>query len=288
MREFPTFPSGRHPERRTLASLSREEIVALIEADLQAAYPPQGSAISESTGPDSIWRITGIPDKFFNNVTHVSWPGSEAAHRVRDMIGELDDLGVDYSWWIGPSSSPANLPDLVEAGGMTFQEDYPGMAIDLQNLRDESAVPEGLEIARVEDAGGLARFVRAYTIASDAEAAIEPGLLHLLARSGYGDSDHWTHYIGALDGVAAATTSVFTGAGAAGIYLVATVPAQRRRGIATALVVEALRRAWHAGYSIGTLQTSKEGLGLYRALGFREYCRFAFYVREHLRRPKAE
>lgn len=283
MREFPTLPSVRHPDRRTLASLSHEEIVALIEADLQGAYPPQGFAISESTGPDSIWRITGIPDKFFNNVTHVSWPGSEAAHRVRDMIGELDNHGVDYSWWIGPSSSPTNLTDFVESHGMTFQEDYPGMAIDLQTLRDEPAMPDGLEIARIEDAGGLARFFRAFTIASDAEAAIEPGLLQLLARSGYGDSDHWTRYIGALDGVAVATTSVFTGAGTAGIYLVATVPALHRRGIASALVFEALRRARDAGYSIGTLQTSSEGLELYRALGFREYCRFAFYVREHLR-----
>jgi ribosomal protein S18 acetylase RimI-like enzyme len=166
---------------------------------------------------------------------------------------------------------------------MTFQEDYPGMAIDLQTLRDEPAVPDDLEIARVEDAGGLARFDRAFTVAGDAEAAIEPGLLQLLARSGYGDSDQWTHYLGTLDGAAVATTSVFAGAGAAGIYLVATVPALRRRGIATALVFEALRRARNAGYTIGTLQTSSEGMGLYRALGFREYCRFAFYVRELLR-----
>ncbi len=196
------------------------------------------------------------------------------------MIGELDNHGVDYSWRIGPSSSPANLADFVESHRMTFQENYSGMAIDLQTLRDEFAMPDGLEIARIEDAGGLDR---AFTVASDAEAAIEPGLLQLLARSGYGDSDHWTHYIGALDGVAVATTSVFTGAGTARIYLVATIPDLRCRGIASALVFEALRRARDAGYSIGTLQTSSEGLELYRALGFREYCRFAFYVREHLR-----
>ncbi len=170
------------------------------------------------------------------------------------MIGELDNHGVDYSWRIGPSSSPANLADFVESHRMTFQENYSGMAIDLQTLRDEFAMPDGLEIARIEDAGGLDR---AFTIASDAE--------------------------GALDGVAVATTSVFTGAGTARIYLVATIPDLRCRGIASALVFEALRRARDAGYSIGTLQTSSEGLELYRALGFREYCRFAFYVREHLR-----
>ena len=278
----PTFPSNYHPEHRGLADLTHQEVVARIEADLQAAYPPQGSAISGSHGPDTIWRITGIPDKYFNNVTHAGWPASEARDRVSAMIELLDSCGVDYSWWVGPSCSPANLPELLETQGMVYQEDFPGMAIDLRNLRDESAEIEGLEIARVEDADALAHFVHAFTVATNSDPAIEPGLLHLLTRSGYDEADNWSHYVGALNGEIVMTTSAFTGAGVAGIYLVATLPRERRRGMATAIVRHALQRARDAGYSIGTLQASKEGLGMYRALGFREYCRFAFYVRRPL------
>lgn len=277
------FPYSDHHERRGLADLSHQEIVAMIEADLQAAYPPQGSAISESDSPNSTWRVTGIPDRYFNNVTRASWPASEVADRVRAMIEQLDTHGVDYSWWIGPSSSPAELPELLETHGMVYQEDFPGMAIDLQALRDESVAIKGLEIARVEDAGELAHFVHAFTAATNSDPAIEPGLFNLLTRSGYGECDHWIHYVGALHGETVATTSAFTGAGVAGIYLVATVSTERRRGIATALVRQALQQARDAGYSIGTLQTSQKGLGVYRALGFHEYCRFAFYVRHPLR-----
>ena len=54
---------------RTLSELTTEEIVAIIESDLHGAYPPQGNSLSKSDGPDAIWRVTGIPDKYFNNVT---------------------------------------------------------------------------------------------------------------------------------------------------------------------------------------------------------------------------
>ena len=97
--------------------------------------------------------------------------------------------------------------------------------------------------------------------------------------SGYGQADDWAHYAGTLHGKTVATTSVFTGAGVAGIYLVSTIPEARNRKIATTIVKHVLKQAREAGYNIGTLQSSKEGLGLYLKLGFREYCRFPFYTR---------
>jgi ribosomal protein S18 acetylase RimI-like enzyme len=278
MREPPDL-SVRQPQTRALSDLFHDEIVAAIEADLRGGYPPQGLSLSKSDGPDSIWRVTGLPDKYFNNVTYANWPRAEATDRVGALIAELDAHGVDYSWWIGPSSSPAELPELLEAYGMEYQEDFPGMAIDLQTLDSETSEISGLEISRVDDGDGLARLAHTFTVATSSDPAFEPGLLRLLTASGYEETDHWRHYAGTLDGKTVATASAFTGAGVAGIYLVATVPAERRRGIATTLVRHVLQEARAAGYTIGTLQSSEDGLGLYQRLGFREYCRFAFYVR---------
>jgi GNAT superfamily N-acetyltransferase len=266
-------------QTRALCELSHDEIVSTIEADLRGGYPPQGASISNSDGPDSIWRVTGVPDKYYNNVTYASWPPSEAAARVRAMIDELDAHSVDYSWWVGPSSSPAELPELLEANGMAYQEDFPGMAIDLRSLPTKASTRADLEISRVDDARELAEFVRVFAAATGPGPSLEPGFLRLLTASGYRESDQWTHYVGALDGRVVATASAYTGAGVAGIYLVATLPTERRRGIATTLVRHVLRQARLAGYTIGTLQSSKEGMGLYQGLGFREYCRFAFYTR---------
>ena len=281
MRQPPDLPT-QPPLERALSELSADEIVATIEADLRGGYPPQGASISKSDGPHSVWRVTGIPDKYFNNVTHANWPPSDAADRVRATIDELDAQGVDYSWWVGPSSSPAELPELLEAHGMVYQEDFPGMAIDLLELPDEASQLRDLEISRVDVPDELAQFAHVFTIATNADPACEPGYFRLLSASGYGESDQWSHYVGALDGKVVATASAFTGAGVAGIYLVATLPTKRRRGIATTLVGHALQQARVAGYTIGTLQSSNEGLGLYQGLGFREYCRFAFYTRRRL------
>ena len=92
----------------------------------------------------------------------------------------------------------------------------------------------------------------------------------------------WSLYAAMFHGEVVATTALFTGAGVAGIYLVSTVAEVRRRNIATTIVTHVLKQALNAGYTIGTLQSSKEGLGLYQKLGFREYCSFPLFTRYYL------
>ena len=270
---------------RTLPELTSQETVAIIESDLRGAYPPQGMSLSKSDGPDAIWRVTGVLDKYFNNVTYVSWGSEEAPIRVKRLIEEFNTYGVDYTWWIGPSSSPGDLPGLLEANGMVYQEDFPGMAIDLQNLQDEYAELtdiQGLEISLINNKIQLNDFVHAYIVATDSNPEMQSGLVRLFAMSGYKKADHWSLYVATLHGKTVATTALFTGAGVAGIYLVSTIPEVRRRNIATTIVTFVLKQARDAGYTIGTLQSSEEGLGLYQKLGFRKYCSFPLYTRYYL------
>ena len=104
------------------------------------------------------------------------------------------------------------------------------------------------------------------------------GLARLFTMSGYKKTDNWSLYAATLHGKTVATTALFTGAGGAGIYLVSTIPEVRRRNIATTIVTFALKEARDAGYNIGTLQASEEGIGLYQKLGFSKYCSFPLYT----------
>jgi GNAT superfamily N-acetyltransferase len=87
----------------------------------------------------------------------------------------------------------------------------------------------------------------------------------------------WRHYLGRLAGEPVATSASLFGAGGAGVYCVSTVERARRRGIAAAVTLAALREARDLDFTIGVLGSSKMGYPVYRRLGFRECCRIGLY-----------
>jgi predicted acetyltransferase len=70
---------------------------------------------------------------------------------------------------------------------------------------------------------------------------------------------------------------LFFEAGAAGLYGVGTIPEARCQGIGTAMTMVALNEAKTAGYHIVTLHASPLGQGIYRRIGFNEYCILSRY-----------
>jgi GNAT superfamily N-acetyltransferase len=94
---------------------------------------------------------------------------------------------------------------------------------------------------------------------------------------GLGDQTLWRHYLGRVHGEPVATTTLFLGAGVAGIYFVFTLPAARRQGIGAAITLAALREAQRLTYRIGVSGSSPMGYPVYQRLGFQEYCRIALY-----------
>ena len=101
------------------------------------------------------------------------------------------------------------------------------------------------------------------------------------AAVGLGADRPYRHYIAWLKGTPVATASLFLGAGVAGISNVATLPEFRGRGIATAVTLEPLLEARRGGYRVGVLFASMAAIGLYRRLGFRQYCKGNCYAWTH-------
>ncbi len=66
--------------------------------------------------------------------------------------------------------------------------------------------------------------------------------------------------------------------GVAGIYNVATVEEARGKGIGAAMTYAPLLEARELGYKIAVLQSSSMGYGVYKKLGFEEYCRLPGFV----------
>lgn len=77
-----------------------------------------------------------------------------------------------------------------------------------------------------------------------------------------------THLIAFLDGEPAGAGTLVECANVAGIYNVATLPALRSQGVATAIMVELQRLALRHGYTGTALAASEMGLPLYERMGY--------------------
>jgi ribosomal protein S18 acetylase RimI-like enzyme len=152
------------------------------------------------------------------------------------------------------------------------------MAVDLLMLDDEAGSPLGLTIEQVGDLEGLRRWSEIFTAAFGQPEDTAEATFAVETELGVGKHPWRRLYVGLWEGEPVATSLLFLGAGVAGIYGVGTVSDARRRGIGRAMTVTPLLEARAMGYRIGVLHASPMGLGTYRRLGFREYCRLCRYV----------
>ena len=151
------------------------------------------------------------------------------------------------------------------------------MAVDLLALNEKLDYPTHLVIERVRNEGQLD--VWAQTLAQGfGEGEKEANWVRDVYRNiGLGDDVAFRHYLSWLDGKAVATTSLYMGAGAAGVYFVMTVPEARRQGIGAAITLAALRDARAMDYRVGQLGASEPGFPVYKRIGFEEYCQIRIY-----------
>ncbi len=230
-----------------------------------------------------LWTLSDVPFPLFNSVlrSQMDEGGGEAG--IDERIRACEERRVPMLWWTGPSSTPADLGERLLRRGFLLEPAY-GMAADLGAAAGGADHPS-LAVEPVHDAATLATWSRVLCDAFGAPQAFGDAFTELASAIGLGPASPFRHFLGRVNGEAAATVSVFFGAGVAGIYDVATLPAWRRRGLGTAVTRAAMAEAIGRGSRTAILHSSRAGAGVYRSLGFTEVCPIGQYVwvPEHLR-----
>lgn len=268
-------------ESGVLTDLSEEALAAAIETNTVeywrtcCTYVP-GAKFYD--GLEMTWFVTGIAHApWFNQVLLTRLTPEQVDARIDERLALYRERGLPMLWSVSSSVRPADLGAYLEAHGLTLSGALAGMAVDLQALRDETSTPPGFTIERAGDVETLKKWAHAYINGFEMPEFAGRALFDVYARVGFDDRLPFRHYVGILDGEAVASSTLFLGAGVAGVWHVGTVPAARQQGIGRAMSLAPLSDAGALGYRVGTLYASDMGLSVYRRLGFEEYCALVQY-----------
>jgi GNAT superfamily N-acetyltransferase len=229
----------------------------------------------EKHSADITWTIGGSPIDYHNAVVHANLSPENADAAIGEVVERLTAHNVSGTWHLSPSMKPDDLNVRLEAQGFVNGGDEPGMAAYLPML-NESPTWHDFRVTRVGDAETLAIWEKKLAAGFGEGEREAKWVAEIYGKIGFDDAN-WRHFLGWLGDEPVATTSMYLGAGVAGIYFVFTVPQARRRGIGGAITAAALHHAMDMGYKVGVLGSSSLGFPVYQRLGFRQYCKFMIY-----------
>jgi ribosomal protein S18 acetylase RimI-like enzyme len=233
--------------------------------------------------------VSGAPVPFANGVVGARLAPEDADERIDEVVETFVRHAVPGIWWVGPNAEPADLPRRLERRGFVHQEAMPWLAADLHEApRGGAPAHRGLHVERVRDTRADAAWLQAMTEGFGLTDPARDLLGELSTRSGYDPTGAWVRFVGMLDGRPVGSSGLsMTGGGVAGIYNVATVPAERRHGVGHAMSRAAMLHARRLGFRVAVLGTSSMARSLYTRLGFREVCVLHLYAWEPPARGRA-
>ena len=214
------------------------------------------------------WK-TSVPHPWFNGVLSTLPPAEDAAQTIRDTVADFQSRDVaSFTWWFAPDLDPAPWARQLLPQGFQFDDHTPGMAVALAAL--PAPAQPLLVLRQVEDREMLAVWARTFILGFQLPEAMTTAFEEFI--SSLGIHLPFRHYLGYLNGKSVAASTLFVGAGVAGIYNVATLAEARGQGIGSAMTLAPLREARDMGYRAGVLQSSELGYRVYERLGFQKLC----------------
>ncbi len=229
-----------------------------------------------------------LPDAHWHEDESVTWvlpkgaPGNhilraELTETVADMqldalFAELEQVGAYVvRWLLYEHDTPHDLAKRLRARGLVEKSAEPILVRSLEQLPPQPTIRR-LKIERVGNAEQLDQWRRATGNGFGGGYQIAGRWSESYRQKGLEADNPFQHYLGTFGGKPATSASIVFAGGIAGIYDVSTVPALRRRGLASAITLAQMHVAKARGCTHAYLRSSREGLPVYQGLGFEVLC----------------
>jgi GNAT superfamily N-acetyltransferase len=228
--------------------------------------------------PGLAWTLTDVTYPIYNSVLTFRTSPEEAEGQVDRILGMADRRNVPMAWWTLPSTRPANLGKLLTARGFVEAEQNVGMFIDLDRAPEKLVYPPALNFEEVLDDDIYRTWSEVMgEVFAFPDFALD-AWIDVHRTIGFGRDKVWRYFLARFGDLPVATSSIFTGAGVAGVASVAVRPEFRGMGIGAAITLYALRAGREAGLRMGVLFASPAGRSMYERLGFKELCRSGLWM----------
>ncbi|MBI3164886.1 MAG: GNAT family N-acetyltransferase [Chloroflexi bacterium] len=216
------------------------------------------------------WR-TQIAHPWFHGILAKFPPKPGDDSFIEDSIANFRNHQAGlFTFWMDPPQTRADWESALKKFGFGYSDTTPGMAVELNALNESALIVDGLEFKIADDDKSAWVWAEVFTQGYGLPLGMEPSIFETWGSMGR--NLPLRNYIGYLNGKPVATSCLFLGGGAAGIYSVATLPDYRGRGVGAAMTLKPLFDAQSMGYRIGVLQSSEMGFDNYKRLGFRHLC----------------
>jgi ribosomal protein S18 acetylase RimI-like enzyme len=257
---------------------STEDLPRAIEESFKDAFASLCTACPGAVlrnEDDMIIYSSGAPSSPLNGVLAARFTPDNMAARTQEALSFFKERGLPMTFFVGPCCTPTELGAYLLRMGLVADWARPGMAIDLDTL-DSAQLPNGLEIREVEDVESFDSCASIFAECFGTDVNMREWLYDLAMGYGFSSTRRW--FLGILNGTPVSTSLLTLHKGIAGVYCIATLHEARGRGIGSALTREPLFLAKEMGHDFAVLQSSKQGLSVYKKLGFKEHCKIRAYV----------
>ena len=244
-----------HTARPSTVELFDRSVATLICSWAYLASGSPGAEVIETDGA-AIAAFVHSPDRQFLNNTLLKRGLSEAGPCLDRVERVYADRGIEGgAVWVHESEGA--IAEELKNRGYRYDTATRAMAMEIGDLAE-------VDTAKLD--------------------VVEPSLDEFWAVDGVDDllpelaPERAHFYIARRDGRAASTLMAFDHAGDCFIGMVETVPAARRKGLATELCAHAVAKARDRGCTTASLQATEMAAGVYTRVGFHDLGRFEEYV----------
>ena len=222
----------------------------------------------------------GLDCAVFNSAMLNSTTRESEFQRLLTLAGvHFRQRHLGWTFWLCddllPDAERKRVRTLFRDSRMECIAQPPGMYAE--ELAPPIRPPAPLEIRQVSDYTARLDFAHLSSVVFS--------LGYQTSKDVYGSAELWngcmTGWVGYYDGRPVTLIAVVIAAGVAGVYSVGTLPALQGRGFAETMMRHAL--AWAretAGVQATVLQSTTQGMPLYKRLGYRTVTNFGVYLNE--------